>query len=161
MPTAQRARSESAMLARARKMTLRSKAAVVCIPCKTNKARCGDTRPCARYQKSGRQAHSDACSQQMPTAASFSVASVHHVTTDPDFMQASNTRANSFGGCAEPFRDECAEGEMPMQMKGSVPCSVDSWKHAYAPLWANSSPEGQVKQDSGIYGEGKKLKRQL
>ncbi len=39
------------VLQRARRMALRSRAAVACLLCKASKARCSDYRPCARCKK--------------------------------------------------------------------------------------------------------------
>jgi hypothetical protein len=60
-------RADDALLLRARRMAQRSRAAAACLPCKANKARCSDYRPCARCKKAG----AESLCTDMQSAARF------------------------------------------------------------------------------------------
>ena len=57
------------LLQRARRMALRSRAAMACPPCKASKTRCSDGRPCARCKKAGNEFCTD--TQSVPRSTSL------------------------------------------------------------------------------------------
>jgi hypothetical protein len=123
--------NDDALLLKARRMALRTRAAAACMPCKANKARCSDYRPCARCKKAGAESYCiDLQSEARPCQSDVADAS-HHKSVGTIYADSISTVRNRNSM-------QCAPGwtapmPYPDASKGDIPSS----EYASAALSAN------------------------
>jgi hypothetical protein len=85
---------DDALLLRARRMAQRSRAAAACAPCKANKSRCSDYRPCGRCKKLGTKL---VCLDFPSIARPSQLSRCLHCMEDSEIHQQSNNNEKSLG----------------------------------------------------------------
>ena len=102
---------DCALLLRARRMAQRSRAATACLPCKANKSRCSDYRPCARCKKIG----TIVCTNPQPESiAEIEARPNEGATSNCAFSRIARLRSDFFDSN---YQDSCmAEGASPHSM---------------------------------------------